>query len=60
MDLANTIIMVATCVFFLFGLVTLKSSLPLALAGATGLGAAMVFTMKTLGPARRLVGKHDR
>ncbi|MEV6217317.1 hypothetical protein [Nocardia sp. NPDC051833] len=60
MDLTNTIIMLATCVFFLFGLVTLKSPMPLALAGATGLAAAMAFTMKTLGPTRRLVGKHDR
>ncbi|MGS2811344.1 hypothetical protein [Nocardia sp. MW-W600-9] len=60
MDLTSTIIMLATCVFFLVGLVTLTSSLPLAFAGSIGLAAAMVLTTRTLGSARPLAEARDR
>ncbi|MBW0271772.1 hypothetical protein ATM97_14295 [Nocardia sp. MH4] len=59
MDLTSTIIMLATCVFFLFGLVTLTSSLPLAFAGSIGLAAAMVTTTRALDSARPSVDVRD-
>ncbi|WP_410873106.1 hypothetical protein [Nocardia sp. A7] len=50
MDLTSTTIMLATCVFFLFGLTALTGSLPAALFGAVSLCAGMVMTFRTLGP----------
>ncbi|MFD3745646.1 hypothetical protein [Nocardia sp. NPDC058633] len=49
MDLTSTTIMLATCVFFLFGLTALTGSLPAALFGAVGLGAGMLMSFRMLG-----------
>ncbi|MDO3646288.1 hypothetical protein [Nocardia mangyaensis] len=49
MDLTSTAIMLATCVFFLFGLATLTGSLPLATLGAAGLAAAMFAATRMMG-----------
>ncbi|MGW6699547.1 hypothetical protein [Nocardia sp. NPDC055049] len=48
MDLTSTTIMLATCVFFLFGLAALTGSLPAAILGAVGLGAGMMMTFRML------------
>lgn len=48
MDLTSTTIMLATCVFFLVGLTALTGSLPAAILGAVGLGAAMMMTFRML------------
>ncbi|MFC9659828.1 hypothetical protein ACFVJ5_06285 [Nocardia sp. NPDC127606] len=48
MDLTSTTIMLATCVFFLFGLTVLTGSLPAAILGASCLGAGMMTVLKTL------------
>ncbi|MFF2083591.1 hypothetical protein ACFVVM_07430 [Nocardia sp. NPDC058176] len=52
MDLTSTAIMLATCVFFLFGLATLTGSFPLATLGAAGLAAAIMATTRMIGPYR--------
>ncbi|MFD4458719.1 hypothetical protein [Nocardia sp. NPDC058480] len=49
MDLTSTTIMLATCVFFLFGLTALTGSLPAAIFGAVSLGAGMIMTFRMLG-----------
>ncbi|MEV4205832.1 hypothetical protein [Nocardia salmonicida] len=49
MDLTSTTIMLATCVFFLFGLTALTASLPAAIFGAVSLGAGMMMTSRMLG-----------
>ena len=49
MDLTSTTIMLATCVFFLFGLTALTGSLPAAIFGAVSLGAGMMMTSRMLG-----------
>ncbi|MEV0432266.1 hypothetical protein [Nocardia sp. NPDC050413] len=48
-DLTSTAIMLATCVFFLFGLTTLTGSLAVAALGALGLAAAMATATKMVG-----------
>ncbi|MEU4651470.1 hypothetical protein [Nocardia fluminea] len=48
-DLASSTIVLATCVFFLLGLVALTESLTVASAGAASLGAAMTLSSKILG-----------
>lgn len=48
MDLTSTTIMLATCVFFLFGLTALTGSLPAAIFGAVILGAGMMMTSRML------------
>ncbi|MFJ2666583.1 hypothetical protein ACIO14_19785 [Nocardia fluminea] len=48
MDLTSTTIMLATCVFFLFGLTALTGSLPPAIFGAVILGAGMMMTSRML------------
>ncbi|MFE1591340.1 hypothetical protein [Nocardia sp. NPDC058705] len=50
MDLTSTTIMLATCVFFLFGLTALTGSLPAAILGSVSLGVAMMMTFRMLGP----------
>ncbi|MFC4376095.1 hypothetical protein ACFO5K_18525 [Nocardia halotolerans] len=49
MDLTSTAIMLATCVFFLFGLTALTGSLALAVLGSIGLAAAMFTTTRMVG-----------
>ncbi|MEV0542502.1 hypothetical protein AB0H98_08080 [Nocardia salmonicida] len=49
MDLTSTTIMLATCVFFLFGLTALTGSLPAAIFGAVSLAAGMMMTSRMLG-----------
>ncbi|MFJ2666873.1 hypothetical protein ACIO14_21245 [Nocardia fluminea] len=49
MDLTTTAIALATCVFFLLGLVALTESPTVAFAGAASLGAAMTLSSKILG-----------
>ncbi|MGW5919470.1 hypothetical protein ACWFPY_10770 [Nocardia fluminea] len=48
MDLTSTTIMLATCVFFLFGLTALTGSLPAAIFSAVILGAGMMMTSRML------------
>ncbi|MFD9547996.1 hypothetical protein ACFWBG_11480 [Nocardia salmonicida] len=48
MDLTSTTIMLATCVFFLFGLTALTGSLPAAIFGSVSLGAGMMMTSRML------------
>lgn len=49
MDLTSTTIMLATCVFFLFGLAALTGSLVASTFGAISLGAGMLMTSRMLG-----------
>ncbi|MFI8977473.1 hypothetical protein ACIGO9_31655 [Nocardia asteroides] len=49
MDLANTAIMLATCVFFLVGLTILTGSAFLPIAASAGLGTAMMAATKAVG-----------
>ncbi|MFC9964527.1 MULTISPECIES: hypothetical protein [Nocardia] len=49
MDLTSTGIMLATCVFFLFGLTALTGSFFLAIAASLGLAAAMIASTKMVG-----------
>ncbi|WP_278265766.1 hypothetical protein [Nocardia sp. AG03] len=51
MDPTSTTLMLATCVFFLFGLTALASSLPLAISATVGLALAMLITTRALRPA---------
>ncbi|MGW6422539.1 hypothetical protein ACWF82_07675 [Nocardia sp. NPDC055053] len=46
MDLPSIAIVLATCVFFLFGLSVLTESLLFAAAGSLGLAAAMVIATR--------------
>ncbi|MFD3427427.1 hypothetical protein [Nocardia fluminea] len=49
MDLTSTAILLATCVFFLFGLTTMTGSLLLGVLGSLGLAAAMTASVKMVG-----------
>jgi hypothetical protein len=49
MDLTSTAILLATCVFFLFGLTTMTGSLLLGTLGSLGLAAAMTTAVKMVG-----------
>ena len=49
MDLTSTTIVLATCVFFLLGLVASTESPTVASSGAAGPGAAMTLSSKMLG-----------
>ncbi|MFC9875632.1 hypothetical protein ACFWBG_17065 [Nocardia salmonicida] len=48
MDLTSTTLMLATCVFFLFGLTALTGSLPAALFGAVSLAVGMMTMFRML------------